>query len=259
VAASHNVINGKPVVEPSFWPFPRGADPTGALISSARDQMRYARFHLGNGTAPDGTRLLSHRSLLDMRSHPGPGGTLIVELEGMGVTWMLRPTAQGVRVVQHGGNWPGQSSGLMFVPSHGFAMTMLTNSLGGASLVNEFFADDWALRRFAGISNLPAAPEYLNPAALAPYEGRYTAQGITPPGELVETVIELRGYNGRLTGTRTETGETTDFGLAFYRQDFGLDLDGTGQPVGTRSDFIRGTSGNVTWFRTHGRIYRHQQ
>jgi CubicO group peptidase (beta-lactamase class C family) len=184
VAASHDVIDGRPVVEPSFWPFPRSADPTGALISSVRDQMRYARFHLGNCTAPDGTRLLSYRSLLDMRSHPGPGGTLIVELEGMGVTWMLRPTAQGVRVVQHGGNWSGQSSGFMLVPSRGFAMTMLTNSTGRASLVNEFFADDWALRRFAGVSNLPAVPEYLSPRALAPYEGRYTAQQISGSGAL---------------------------------------------------------------------------
>lgn len=259
VAASHDVVNGKPVVEPSFWPVPRSIDPTGALISSARDQLSWARFHLGNGTAPDGTRLLTYRSLLEMRSHPGPGGTLIVELDGMGVTWMLRPTAQGVRVVQHGGNWPGQSSGFMFVPSRGFAMTLLTNSVGGSALANELFADDWALRRFAGVSNLPAVPQYLTPAALAPYEGQYTAQAIGISGELVETVIELRGHNGRLAGTRTGGGETTDFGLAFYRPNFALDLDGAGKPTGSRSDFIRGAGGNVAWFRTHGRINRHQQ
>jgi hypothetical protein len=53
-------------------------------------------------------------------------------------------------------------------------------------------------------------------------------------------------------------GGTTDFGLAFYRRNFALDLDGDGKPFGTRSDFIRGTGGNVTWFRTHGRIYRRE-
>jgi hypothetical protein len=147
----------------------------------------------------------------------------------------------------------------MFVPSRGFAMTLLTNSVGGGQLANELFADDWALRRFAGISNLPALPQYLTPAALAPYEGQYTAQAIDVSGELVETVIELRGHNGRLAGTRAVGGETTDFGLAFYRPNFALDLDGAGKPTGSRSDFIRDAGGRVTWFRTHGRINRHQR
>jgi CubicO group peptidase (beta-lactamase class C family) len=116
VAASHIVVNGKAVVDPSLWAFPRSCDPTGGLISSVRDQLRYARFHLGDGRARNGRRLLTRRTLAAMRSNPGPGGTLVVELEGMGVTWMLRPSAQGVRIVQHGGNWPAQASGFMMAP-----------------------------------------------------------------------------------------------------------------------------------------------
>jgi CubicO group peptidase (beta-lactamase class C family) len=58
IAAPHNVVDGKPVVEPEFWALPRILHPTGGLISSARDQLRYARFHLGDGRAPDGTRCL---------------------------------------------------------------------------------------------------------------------------------------------------------------------------------------------------------
>ena len=84
IAASHNVVDGKAVVDPSFWRFPRSIDPTGGLISSVRDQLRYAAFHLGDGRARNGKRLLSSRSLVEMRSRPGPGGTLFVELEGMG-------------------------------------------------------------------------------------------------------------------------------------------------------------------------------
>ena len=61
---------------------PRTLDPTGGLISSVRDQLRYAAFHLGDGTAPNGSRLLKKRSLVEMRSNPGPGGTLFVELDG---------------------------------------------------------------------------------------------------------------------------------------------------------------------------------
>jgi hypothetical protein len=59
------------------------------------------------------------------------------------------------------------------VPERGFAFTMLTNSDGGEKLHNDLFVDDWALRRFAGISNLPAVPRALTPGELAPYEGHY--------------------------------------------------------------------------------------
>src|SRR5207237_8796442 len=64
LAASHGVEDGQVVVQPAMWPVPRTIYPTGGLISSARDQLRYARFHLGDGTTEDGTPLLTPRSLV---------------------------------------------------------------------------------------------------------------------------------------------------------------------------------------------------
>ncbi|MEU6277772.1 serine hydrolase domain-containing protein [Streptomyces populi] len=275
VAASHNVVDGKAVLEPSFWPQPRSLAPTGGLISSVRDQLSWARFHLGDGTAPDGTGVLSRQSLQQMRSTPGPGGTLVVELDGMGVTWMLRPTAQGRRIVQHGGTWPGQISGFLMVPSRGFALTLLTNSEGGTRLRDELFTDDWALSRYAGVTNLPATAMALRGQELAPYEGRYMAQRINDEGAMEDVVTELTPRNGRLHGTQTAHGpagqdeaaseeedsvqdQTTELGAAFYKQDFALDLDAEGRPIGTRSDFVRGPDGKVLWWRNHGRLYRHR-
>jgi CubicO group peptidase (beta-lactamase class C family) len=269
VAASHDVVDGQPVVCPTFWRKSRNLHPTGGLISSARDLLQYARFHLGDGTAPDGTRLLSEASLVAMRSNPGPGGTLFVELDGVGVNWMLRPSAEGVRIVEHGGTLDGQLSGFLMVPERGFALTVLTNSEGGSQLRNDLFADDWALRRFAGVSNLPGVPRALSPGELAPYEGRYESQAIAGDGAVVETVIELRGDQGQLHATLTHqllpfdlsptdpapTGQ--EFRLAFYRDDFVLVLDATGQPVGPRSDFVRDADGGVAWLRHHGRLHRH--
>lgn len=78
-------------------------------MSTARDQLRYARFHLGDGRAPHGEQMLSRWSLEAMRSNPGAGGTLWVELTGMGVTWMLRPSAEHVTIVEHGGTWKGNA------------------------------------------------------------------------------------------------------------------------------------------------------
>lgn len=265
VAAPHNVVEGKAVVDNGFWHMPRSCNPTGALMSTARDQLRYARFHLGDGTAPNGDRLLSRQGLLAMRSNPGAGGTLQVDLTGMGVTWMLRPSTENVTIVQHGGTWHGQRSGFFMVPDRNFAMTVLTNSEGGGSLLNELFADDWALRRFAGISNLPAAPHNLSPADLAPFEGRWVAQQIVPDGNLESTVIDLHADNGQLRGTMAGGDDSSDpedsspqLGFAFYRADYVLDLGPDGKPTGTRSNFVRGPDGTVAWFRNHGRLYRRQ-
>jgi CubicO group peptidase (beta-lactamase class C family) len=279
VAASHNVVEGKPVVDASIWRAARTINPTGGLISSVRDQLRYAAFHLGDGTAPDGTRLLKKKSLVAMRSNPGPGGTLYVELDGMGVTWHLRPSAEGVRIVQHGGDYVGQHAGFILVPERGFALTVLTNSDGGPKLLSELFVDDWALRRFARVSNLPARPRVLSSSRLAPYEGLYTGQIIdpvfTPSGTVVETRIELKGTpNGRLRMRRTDSIDSTVLDdpsdiaganeepaaenlMVFYSDDYVLVLDESSEPF-VRANFVRGPNGRVEWFRFGGRLYRHQ-
>jgi CubicO group peptidase (beta-lactamase class C family) len=262
VAASHKLEGGKPMVEPSFWEVPRSLNPTGGVISSVRDQLAYARFHLGDGRAPDGKRLLTPRSLVRMRSHPGPGGTMLVELDGMGVSWMLRPSSQRVRIVEHGGTWPGQHSGFMMVPEQGFALTLLTNSDGGPSLLHELFYDDWALRTFTGLSNLPAVPRVLSPHELAPYEGRYETEEIAMDGKTHKGAFELRGHQGGLRLRAVgevpvidpDTGAPPD--CAFYRKDYVLDLK-DGNPTGARANFLRDGHGRVKWFRSGGRLYRH--
>ena len=180
---------------------------------------------------------------------------MFVELEGMGVTWMLRPSAEGVRIVQHGGDYLGQHAGFIMVPERGFALTVLTNSDGGPKLLGDLFIDDWALRRFAGVSNLPARPRALSRRELAPYEGIYTGQIIdpvfSPSGTVVQTEIELKGTpNGRLRMRRTDSVDSTvlddpsavagandepaeEVLLAFYRDDYVLVYDESGEPAFT--------------------------
>jgi hypothetical protein len=237
-----------------MWQLPQALNPTGGIISSARDQLRYARFHLGDGTADDGTRILMPSSLRAMRSDLGPGGTIRVEIDGVGVSWWQRPTAEGVPVYMHGGNWAGQSSGFFFVPERGFAMTLLTNSTGGPKLITDLFLTDWALCQFAGLSDPPAAPRTLAPAQLAPYEGTYRGWFIPPFGTLDDVVVntfELSAADGGLRAT----GEDT-LALAFYRGDFVLATDSDGQQL--RADFVRGPDGRIAWFRNSGRLYAHE-
>ena len=260
VAAPHIPVRGRPVLMPGLWRVPRSINAAGGLMSSAADQLRWARFHLGDGRAPDGTPLLSPEALTAMRSEAGPGGTLVTELTGMGVSWMLRPTAQGVHVLQHGGHWPGQVSGLLLVPGHEFALTLLTNSESGNLLVNDLFARDWALRLFTGLANLPAAVRRLSAAELAPYLGGYTTQQVDAAGRLIDQpagTVTARGG-----GLQLSAGPAPPLLLTFYESPAGPDhvlvKDASGAPTGLRGDFIRDRAGRVRWLRLSGRLHRHQ-
>lgn len=262
-AAPHMVIDGKAVLEPLLWPMPRTVHPTGGLISSVRDQLAFARFHLGDGTGPDGTPVLSQASLAAMRADMGPGGTLYVEIDGMGVTFQLRPSAEGVRILQHGGDWGGQHSGFLLVPERGFAFVIMTNSDGGPALVADLTADDWLLSRFAGLHNLPAETRPLEATALAEYEGDYSLTAIGPDGATTTVTSRFAADAGRIRmtlldfdGTPVEMPPEAPQLLGFYRDDYALILDGTGKPLGYRTDFVRDEAGRVAWFRFAGRLSR---
>jgi CubicO group peptidase (beta-lactamase class C family) len=254
LAAPHLVEDDQAVVEPALWRFPRSLNSTGGLVSSARDQLRYLRFQLGDGTTDDGTPLLTPRSLQAMRSELGPGGTIRVEIDGVGIAWWQRRTAEGVPVYQHGGSWGGQFSGIFFVPARGFAMTALTNSTGGPALIEDLFFTDWALREFAGLSDPPAVPRALSPAQLAPYEGRYQRQAMppfSPVNEFVDLTLGLRAADGGLL----MTGDDGEYTLACYRDDYFLSTDQDGGRH--RVDFLRDPDGRVAWIRDGGRLYAH--
>lgn len=259
VAVPHATVNGTVTALPRSWRVPRSLNPAGGLVASAGDLLAWARFHLGDGRAPDGTRLLPPELLAGMRSPAGPGGTIITELTGMGVSWMLRPTAQGAVVMQHGGHWPGQISGFLLVPGEQFALALLTNSESASPLVNELFAGDWALRLFTGLTNLPAPERSLSRAELAPYLGRYVLQQVDAAGRLIKTPpVTLTAAGGGLYLT---AGQGQASLLTFYDSPRGaghvLLREADGTPRGTRADFLAGPAGQVRWLRLGGRLLRH--
>lgn len=250
VAVPHGFdADGDLVSVPEALAIPRSLHSFGGLFSTAADQLRWARYHLG-----DGGPLLTRRSLRAMRWRPGPGGTLFVEIDGAGVTWMLRPTAEGPRVVHHGGDLAGQHSGFMMVPEKDFALTALTNSEGGPALIAELFSSDWALDLFTGLHNLPARPLTLPAARLAPYEGRYVGEQIDVDGTHYAVEIELVASGGRLL---VRLGGQAVAILPFHRKDHVLVWGPDGADSHSRADFVRGPDGEVAWLRMSGRLYRH--
>jgi CubicO group peptidase (beta-lactamase class C family) len=253
IAASHDVEKDRPVVTET-WAFPRSLDSTGGLISSAREQLAFARFHLGDGKGADGEQVLSPQSLKAMRSNPGPAGTLTMEVDGVCVTLWQRRTAEGTPVYQHGGSWGGQNSDFFFVPDRQFAMTVLTNATSGGGVFYELGRSGWALEQFCGLSNPPAVPKPQPADRLAQYEGHYKAQVVAPGpfDKFEEMTAEIKAADG---GLRV-TGDSDTASVAFYRDEYVLATGRNGR--NTRSDFVRGPDGRVAFFRDGGRLWARQ-
>jgi hypothetical protein len=177
-----------------------------------------------------------------------------MEVDGVCVTLWQRRTAEGVPVYQHGGAWGGQKSDFFFVPDRQFAMAVLTNAGSGSGVLYELGRSGWALEKFCGLSNPPAAPKPQPADRLAPYEGHYKAL-VIPPGpfdKIEEMNLELKAADGGLS----VSGDSDAQSLAFYRDEYVLATDHNGQT--TRSDFVRGPDGRVAWFRDGGRLWARQ-
>jgi CubicO group peptidase (beta-lactamase class C family) len=156
------------------WHLSRSARPAGGVIATAADQVEYARFHLGDGTA-EGKRVLQAESLARMKQ---PTASLHASALGdsVGISWLLKDVA-GVRLVRHGGTTNGQLSAFVLVPERDFAITVLTNSDTGGQLHQEMVK--WALEAYLGVAEPDPEPLSLSQAELAPYAGRYqTANGV---------------------------------------------------------------------------------
>jgi CubicO group peptidase (beta-lactamase class C family) len=85
-----------------LWRRWRGDHPGGGLVSSVADQLRWARFHLGDGRADSGERVLPTEVLHQMQEPTVAlrGSNLG---EAIGIAWFLREV-DGVGTVGHGGS-----------------------------------------------------------------------------------------------------------------------------------------------------------
>jgi CubicO group peptidase (beta-lactamase class C family) len=247
VVAGHE-LRGSELSITRPWSRSRSAAPSGGIVSNVDDVLRYARFHLGDGTAPDGTRLLSPESLAFMQSPLFPTDSMG---NAVGLTWMLGEVG-GVRVVRHGGSTFGQRAVLLLAPSHHFAIALLTNSESGETLHQEITR--WALEEYLGAVDPELVPLERTPTELAPYAGRYRA----PLSELVVNVrddgLVLQAFPRSTDGEMTAS--TPPVRLGFIGPDRFVVLD---PPRGSRrGEFLRGADGSIAWLRYDGRLHAKQ-
>ncbi|MER3554120.1 MAG: penicillin-binding protein, partial [Meiothermus sp.] len=166
------------------WAFARNANPVGGLASTVRDQLEYARFHMGDGTAKNGERILSPESMRLLQTPQvaaANGGQ-------MGLSWFLQDIG-GTRIVSHGGATNGQMSQFWFVPERGFAFTTLTNHNDGNILNTEIAK--WVRENLLGIVASEPAPLELSEGEGEEYAGRYVEAVM---GNVLELTREGTGF-----------------------------------------------------------------
>lgn len=186
-AVGHYNEKGKDpeVVRP--WRMSWNVNPMGGLSSTAEDQLRWARFHLGDGTGKDGKRVLKKRSLDLMKK---PTAKLPVALgDNVGISWLMKNVG-GVQLVGHGGTTIGQLSAFQMVPERDFAVTVLTNSMNGGYLHRDIVK--WTLEHYLGVTEPEAEGLDLPAEELAAYAGTYETDGGWIDITVVKDHLEVR-------------------------------------------------------------------
>jgi CubicO group peptidase (beta-lactamase class C family) len=228
------------------WPIDLGGLPAGGIVSSVRDQLSYARFHLHGGAA------LSTSTVHEMRQQRIGVRSGIT---GVGISWLLNRRG-ATDLVEHGGNVSNlHLSSFTLVPEADLAVTTLANCVGGKELAAGVV--DHVLSS-AGIQPAPLpTPLPLTPALRDQYVGRYDA------GQWWLTIAESEGrlsvsqklhdFDPPLPAEVVATFEGPPTALALVDPDVVAPADDLGKPSG---DFIRGDDGSVRFLRHGLRVCR---
>jgi CubicO group peptidase (beta-lactamase class C family) len=242
-AVGHHLDAEKVVRVSRPWALARNTSSIGRLNSSVVDQLKYARFHLSDGGA-----LLSEASMLEMQTPT----VRAANGDGFGLSWFIRETT-GTRVVRHGGATVGQISAFWFVPSRGFACTILTNCENGGLLnlaLSNFVRKEYLGLEEPQVKGIPFTPD------LEPLLGDYrednfgTVLHLKQEGDDLIFRVTLGDYS-----SITEVIEPTPLParFEFVASDTVKVLEGDSKDA--RMEFLRDASGGH-WLRASGRVYR---
>ncbi|HNQ95561.1 MAG: beta-lactamase family protein [Anaerolineales bacterium] len=237
----HQKVKGKvEVARP--WAIGRAGNGVGGVVSTVKDLLKYARFHMGSGN-----RIVTRKSLKAMRvKQVSAGGR-----GDMGITWFIR-YADVLTVYAHGGATNGQQAYFFYIPEKDFALAVLTNSDEGGVITAQTFG--WALDLYFGIK-LKSPKPMKNPQDGKEFVGRYKIGtecfDITTKGKhLIYHHIPLGGFP---TPDVPPGPALPPMRFAFYDKDNLIGLD---EPYnGALADIIRDEKGRVKYFRVGGRAH----
>ena len=250
-AAGHTSRDGKTTLQRPFTP--SSSVTAGGVGLCITDILTYARFHLGDGTAANGERVLNAKSLELMRI---PQAHKQGTDDDIGLAWHIRRVGP-VHTYAHGGTLGGHILLLELVPERNFAIAILTNANSGWRLIQDVERE--ALKSYLGVTyapnqatahrglveTLPTAKPLAKQPDPAPYLGTY----IRPNNSYV-----VRAEGGKLiVQDRSNSGSAPrEYPVAFYGPDRVVVTDGpdSGQSI----EFVRDDAGRVNWIRVVGRV-----
>jgi CubicO group peptidase (beta-lactamase class C family) len=248
-AVGHAAIDDKPVVLKP-WQLTRASTPAGGIVTSIKDQLRYARFHLGDGTSQQAVPILSRESVLAMQTPQGP----VTCDFSQGLAWRVRDV-NGIRRVFHGGMTFGQVSLFTLVPERQFGFALATNSMNGGLLAREVARD--LIIQFLGNDEPEPSEIDVGRSLLPEYCGLYSATladlEITLDDGKLMMQPHLKG------GFPTQDTPPPRTSPAPFRVGFiGPDLIAMVDPPmhEFRGEFLRAPDGAIAWLRWGARIQR---
>ena len=211
------------------------------------DLLAYAKFHMGDGTAANGERVLTRASLELMRTPQLQKQSTDDEI---GLAWHLRRVGP-LRVAAHGGTLGGHILLLEIVPEQHFAIGILTNSSNGWRLIQDVERE--ALRAYHGatfaknqaIAHRGLVETLPNVEPLATAAGSHTvSRAYLRP----MNAVDVRVDGGRLVVQEIPNGGDPRpvMPIAFFGPDRAVVTDGNDR--GQSIEFVR----DAEWFGEMG-------
>ncbi len=250
-AAGHLVRNGTPTLQRPF--VPSSSVTAGGVGLCITDLLAYARFHMGDGTAANGERVLKRESLEAMRTAQAWKQATD---DSIGIAWHMRHVGP-IRTFAHGGTLSGHILLLELVPERNFAIAILTNSNTGWRVIQDVERE--ALKSYLGatyalnqaiahrglVETLPSVEPLARQPDLAPYVGTYVrpTNTVVVRAEAGKLVVQERANSGRLS---------PEMPVSFFGPDHAVVTDGADR--GQSIEFVRDASGHVNWVRVVGRV-----
>jgi len=249
-ASGHTTRDGRTTLQ---RPFSASTSVTaGGVGLCMTDLLAYARFHLGDGTAANGERVLKRESLEQMRT---PQLRKQGNDDEIGLAWHIRRVG-AVRTFGHGGTLGGHILLLEIVPERNFAMAILTNANTGWRLIQDLerealssylgvrYAANQAIAHRGLVETIPSAQPLAAQPDAAPYLGTYARPNNS-------YVVRVEGGKLMVQDRPNGGGPPRDFPVAFYGPDRLVVTEGPDR--GQSIEFIRDGADRVNWIRVVGR------
>ena len=227
------------------WAIGRAGNGVGGVVSTVRDLLKYARFHMSNGKKNS----ISGKSLRAMRVPQADTGGR----ELMGITWFIHKVGD-LTIYSHGGATHGQKAYFFFIPDQNFACAILTNSDDGGTLHTEISSR--VLELYFDAREILPRPMELPAGELKEFVGRYKIGtecfDLKAKGKyLIYHHIPLGGFP---TPDSPPGPALPPMRFAFYERYKVIGLD---EPYKDElGDFLRDDRGRLEFFRIGGRAHQ---